>query len=413
MNEPMNIVFVGCGYVSSFYARTLPNHPQLNLLGAFDAVDEHSEDFCVRYEVMKYSSFDEVLQDPKVNAIINLTNPKSHFEISLAALESGKHVYSEKPLAIDLDDARRLAQVATERGLQLCSAPCNVLSETAQTIWRSVRDGLIGRVRLVYAELDDGMIHRLPYESWRNELGRPWPADDEFRVGCTLEHAAYYLSWLVAFFGSVTKVTTFPACLVESKNENDIQTTPDFSVACLEFESGVVARLTCSIYADHNHVLSIFGDDGKLSIDDCWYYDAPVHFEPFSSLSPRLKKIPLLSRLRGVHPRKVPLAPGPGVRNQYRTRGHRMDFCRGIAEMADAVKERRDSRLAADFSLHINEVVLKIQSPLDGCATQHIESRVEPMQPMPWAESDHTTANHTNDQQNQAYSEQSSLVATT
>lgn len=397
----MNIAFVGCGYVASFYWDTLRNHPQLQLVGAMDAIQERADVFCRHCNIHRYDSLDQILDDDNVDAIINLTNPDSHYEISAAALESGKHVYTEKPLATDLFQAAELVRMAQNRNLQLSSAPCNVLSESAQTLWRSLRQRQIGQVRLVYAEMDDGMIHQLPYQDWVSEIGCPWPYKDEFEVGCTLEHAGYYVTWLVAFFGSVTKLTTLPLCLVPDKKTTETidSMAADFSVACLEFESGVVARLTCSIVAEHDHALRVFGDEGTLSIEDCWYYDSPVFYEPFSNLSSRMKKVPFLARVKGAHRRKLPLAPGPGIPHCYGTGGHRMDFCRGIADMADAVREGRDCRLSAEFSLHINEVVLKIQNPSDAQSTQIMETRTAPMLPMAWAQGvDHARLRDTFDQ---------------
>lgn len=383
----MRVAVIGCGFVSSFYAQTFPNYPQMQLVGATDRIDKHAKVFCERYGCRKYDSVDEMLADPGVDAIANLTNPRNHYEISIAALRAGKHVYSEKPLATDLSQATELVAVARENGLQLSSAPCNVLGEAAQTMWKALRENTIGKVRLVYAEMDDGLIHKMGFEDWANEIGRPWPYKDEFEVGCTLEHAGYYVSWLVAFFGSVVRVTTFPACLIQDKQTKEVASpmAPDLTVACLEFENGVVARLTCSIIAEHDHQIRVFGDDGTLSIEDCWYYGSPVHYEPFSTLSVRKKRIPLLARLKGVHARRIPLVRNPATKHGYKTGGHKMDFARGIAEMADAVAENRDSRMSAEFSLHINEIVLKIQSPEDASATQPIASRVGKIDPMSWA----------------------------
>ncbi|QDT08795.1 Gfo/Idh/MocA family protein [Stieleria marina] len=384
----MNIALIGCGYVADFYLQTLPNHPQLNFLGAHDAIAERSSELCKHFGGHHYQSIDEVLCDDRVDAVINLTNPRSHFEISAAALDAGKHVYSEKPLATDLGQAAELVDMAKSRRLQLSSAPCNVLSETAQTAWQALRNNAIGTVRLAYAEMDDGLIHQMPYDQWKSILGRPWPVKDELEVGCTLEHAGYYLTWLVAFFGSVTRLTTFPRCLIPSKNTRETidVMAPDFSVACLEFESGVVARLTCSIIAQHDHHLKIYGDDGTLSVEDCWYYNSPVYVEPFSTMSARMKKIPLMARIKGVHRRKLPPLAGPGFGHCYGTGGHHMDFSRGIADLAKAVQDGQECHLSADFSLHINEVVLKIQTPTEGLATQNIDTRAGSISPMPWAQ---------------------------
>ncbi len=94
----------------------------------------------------------------------------------------------------------------------------------------------------------------------------PWPYKDEFEVGCTLEHAGYYLGWLAAWFGPAVTVTSFASVQVPDKvpGETFAVTSPDFSVACIQFASGVVARLTCSILAPHDHSLKVVGDERRL-----------------------------------------------------------------------------------------------------------------------------------------------------
>ena len=152
--------------------------------------------------------------------VVNLTNPRSHYEVSHACLDRGKHVYSEKPLATDWSQAVELVEFAEHSGLQIAAAPCTVLGEAAQTAWKAIRQGRIGPVRLAYAELDDGMVHRENYRTWISASGNSWPYEDEFEVGCTLEHAGYYVSWLAAMFGPAETVTAFAACQLPDKGTN-------------------------------------------------------------------------------------------------------------------------------------------------------------------------------------------------
>jgi predicted dehydrogenase len=166
------------------------------------------------------------------------------------------------------NEAKELVELANSKRLQISSAPCSLLGETAQTIWKALREERVGKVRLVYAELDDGLIHKMPYKQWLSESGTAWPYQDEFEVGCTLEHAGYYLTWLAAFFGPVESVTAFSSCLIPDKlpepAPKERGSTPDFSVACLKFTSGVVARLTCGIVAPHDHRPGISYHEGLL-----------------------------------------------------------------------------------------------------------------------------------------------------
>lgn len=380
----MRIAFIGCGYVADFYMLTLANHPGLELVSVMDRDAARAETFAAFHRVRRVATLREVLDDPRVEIVVNLTNPSSHYEVSRAALEAGKHVYSEKPLAMALGHAEELVALARAKSLRIASAPCSVLGESAQTAWRALRREAVGKVRLVYAELDDGPVHLMGCETWRSASGAPWPCKDEFEVGCTLEHAGYYVTWLAAFFGPIRTVTSFAGTLVPDKGVPVDRVTPDFTVACLEHASGVVARLTCSIYGPHDHVLRIIGDEGVLRIDECWDYGAPVRVSRRTGFGLRAEKHPRAAALVGLGPRRVPLARKP--RFAFKTRGaNAMDFARGVAELAEAIREARPARLSPEFSLHVNEVALAIQAASEHGAPYRVRTTFDPMPPMPWA----------------------------
>jgi predicted dehydrogenase len=377
MSNVISIAIIGCGFVADYYLTTLKNYPELKIIGVYDLDFDRSRDFAQHHGVDIYQSLDELLSDREVQLVANLTNPKSHFEINLASLLAGKHVYSEKPLAMELEEAEKLVKLAEQKGLHLSSAPCSLLGKTAQTIWKALREKTIGKVYAVYSEMDDGLVHKMPYQSWVSQSGIPWPYKDEFEVGCTLEHAGYYLSWFPAFFGRAESVTGFSSTLIEDKN-TDIpldHNAPDFSVACIKFASGVVVRLTCSIIAPHDHSLRIFGDRGILSTPDSWFYNAPVHIRRRFKIRRKMFVSPIKQ--------KYPLM---GTKTKYNYRGaFQMDFARGIAEVADAIREDRPCRLSARYSLHVNELVLAIHHATETNSTYQVKSTFEPIEPMPWA----------------------------
>jgi predicted dehydrogenase len=151
----MKIAVVGCGYVVDDYLRTLPEHPELTLVGVTDLDQTRAQRVAERYRTRCYPTNAALLEDPEVELVVNLTHPQSHHEVSRAALLAGKHVYSEKPLSLVSEDAQDLAALARERGLMLSGAPCNLLGASWAAVRRLVRDGAIGRTRVVYAELDD------------------------------------------------------------------------------------------------------------------------------------------------------------------------------------------------------------------------------------------------------------------
>src|SRR4051812_30318926 len=196
------IGIVGTGFVADLYMRSLKTFPHIAVVAAYDRDAGRLQAFCRHWGVPAVASMDDLLAAPGLELVLNLTNPGSHFDVSRACLEAGHHVYSEKPLATDMDDARRLVELARERALMITSAPCSLLGEAAQTLWASVRRQDAGKPLLVYAELDDDYVPSAPFRKWVSESGAPWPWRDEFEVGCTVEHAGYYLSWLIAMFGN-------------------------------------------------------------------------------------------------------------------------------------------------------------------------------------------------------------------
>ncbi|MEL6579303.1 MAG: Gfo/Idh/MocA family oxidoreductase [Cyanobacteria bacterium J06621_12] len=379
MSDLISIAIVGCGFVADYYITTLKSYPELKLKGVYDLNFARSQHFARHHGIVDvYQSLDELLGDTEVDLVVNLTNPKSHFEINLACLLADKHVYSEKPLAMELENAEKLVNLAEKRNLHLSSAPCSLLGETAQTIWKALREQVVGKVYLVYSEMDDGLVHKMPYQDWISDSGAPWPYQDEFEVGCTMEHAGYCLSWFPAFFGRAESVTGFSSTLVDDKNtaaplENN---APDFSVACIKFASGVVVRLTCSIVASHDHSLRIFGDKGVLSTSDSWFYSSPVHIRRLFNIRRKM----IVSPIR----QKYPLV-GSKTKFKYRA-AFQMDFARGIAEIAAAINENRSCRLSARYSLHVNELVLAIHYAKENNSTYQVKSTFEPIEPMAWAQ---------------------------
>lgn len=376
--QAVGIAIIGCGFVADLYLETLRKHAQLQLHGVFDRDPGRSFAFARRHRAEVYPDLASLLADPKVELVLNLTNPHAHYEVSRACLEAGKHVYSEKPLAMRMDDARALVTLAEARGLLLSGAPSRLLGRPAQTLWKALRDGRIGRPYLAYAEMDDGLLHRMAYRRWIGASGAPWPHVDELEVGNTLEHAGYALTWLVAMLGPVRRVTAFASRLVHEKYMGVPleRQAADFSVAALEHESGAVSRLTCSIVAPHDHRLLIAGEEGALWVEDCWKPTSPVRRRGRIELLGRSREAPFAQRLKLLGDADA-IAASKGRR--------KVDFCLGPVDLARAIRVGRAPRLSARFCLHITEVALAISNALDGPAVVEIESRFDAPEPMPWA----------------------------
>ena len=370
----MNIAIVGCGFVADYYAVTLAAYPRLTVRGVADRNPLRAKAFSTHHHLPMYVTLEDLLADETVEIVVNLTDPRSHFEVSKACLEAGKHVYSEKPLAMDIPDGSALVELARELGLSLSCAPCSLLGETAQTIWRALRRDEVGTVRLVYAEMDEGMVFRMPYRRWVSASGAAWPFRDEFEVGTVLEHAGYVVTWLPAFFGPATEVTGFAASLVPEKVPGENFLAPDFASACIRFTSGVVARVTCSLVASHDHSLRIFGDRGVLRTDDTWLYSSVVKVRRSVNVGPKAVQLPWRRRRL------------MGTKRRYRYRGvQQMDFARGVDDLAEAIDRGCSPRLSAEYSLHVTELVLALQRSLGQGGSYEMTTTCQTPEPMPWA----------------------------
>jgi predicted dehydrogenase len=369
------IGIVGTGFVADLYMRSLKTFPNAQVVMAYDIDSARLKAFSSHWGVPAAQNLGQLLEAGPQSPILilNLTNPSAHFEITRACLQAGKHVYSEKPLAIDMDEAQALYDLARQNSLMLAGAPCSLLGEAAQTMWLAVREQKVGKVRLVYAELDDDWIPQAPYRKWFSESGAPWPYRDEFLVGCTLEHAGYYLTWLIAMFGSVEKVISASAMLIDDKPVDELKPAPDFSCATVYFKSGVVARLTCSIIAPHNHAMRIMGDDGILEVDQSWDNHAAVRVRRRYVIRRKLINSPIALRF------KIKSATHPKV---GRWGAASMNFALGPVEMLSALRESRPCRLSAELALHLNEVTLAAQN---ANGVQYMKTQCPPLQPMPWA----------------------------
>nr|WP_277347832.1 Gfo/Idh/MocA family oxidoreductase [Salipiger mangrovisoli] len=367
---------LGCGFVADLYLRSLQAMPGISVHSVHDRDMDRLSRFCAHWQLRAEPELGAFLGGlPKGCVVLNLTNPAAHYTLNKALLEAGHHVYCEKPLALDLGQAKELCALAAARGLLLASAPCSVLGEAAQTLGHALRSGTAGPPRAIYAELDDGFIPQAPYAKWHSESGAPWPHEDEFRTGCTLEHAGYYLTWLISWFGTVRKVVAASAEVLPDKAGLG-GVAPDLSVATLFFENGPVTRLTCSIVASHGHGIRIFGDRGVLSCDASWDNAAKVRFAQRRALRRRLVENPFPRRIR------LPQPTHPKVK---RWGAAAMNFMLGPAEMLDALRENRPCRLSAEFALHLTEVTLAIQNAGEDAGAQVMTTRCAPMEPMPWA----------------------------
>lgn len=364
----MRFAIVGTGFVVDYYMTTLVNHAQLELAGAWDKNKARLTQFCNYYKVPPYENLEALLADKSVECVVVLTTPESHFELCQAALEAGKHVYCEKPLAMEFGHAQQLAQLARSKNLCLGGAPANTLSPAFSATKKALASGEFGAPKLVYAEMEDGPVFREKWQSWRSKSGAPWPGKHEFEIGCTLEHAGYAMSWLTGLFGTVKTISGASGTFFFDKGA-DIPSEkmgPDFTTACLTFSSGVVVRLTCGLCAPKDRALTIMGEKGTLTVADLWDNNSIIHLERAGE-KPGIA-FRFIRRLEAKLGRVLPVHLPAGQRLSYRVDRKirtpnfpsKIDFCAGIAAMAETIGDSDGELDMIGHALHGTEAVLAL-----------------------------------------------------
>ncbi len=346
----IRFAIVGCGYVADYYLQTLRRRKGLQVVRALDIDAARARHFGKYWGVETCRTPEDFFSGLKCDLILNLTNPAAHFGVSKACLSAGFPVYSEKPLAMRFEEVDELGRLATAKRLALACAPCNHLGEAARAAKRAIAQRRIGVPLIAYAEMDDKLMAKVSYRNWRSVSGAPWPFADEFNVGCTIEHAAYYVTWLVFLFGPIEQIVAQASLQYAGKPTNGSAEGSDFSVAILNFKSGVVARLTCSVLTPIDRSLRVFGDEGELRAEDAWSYAGPVTYRRWTRFRRGIRLSPWRNR--------VPLDDGP-VPGKYDP-SLPMDFIRGPIEVVEAARQGRRSGLPLDFCVHVNEVTLAI-----------------------------------------------------
>lgn len=273
----LNVGVIGCGNISGIYFQNIPAYAGLTLRACADMRPEVAQAQASRYGI-EALSVDELLAREDIDLVVNLTVPGAHFGVSLAALSAGKHVFSEKPLAVDFEQGRRLLDEAEARGLFLGCAPDTFLGAGGRLARRLVDDGSVGRILAGTAFLmSHGMEH--------------WHPDPEFFFkpggGPILDMAPYYLSALVNIIGPVKRVMSmssigFPERIVTAdsprKGARIVVETPTTVMALLEFASG--AQVTFCMSWDvwkHGHpAIELYGTEGSLRVPDPNFFGGHV-----------------------------------------------------------------------------------------------------------------------------------------
>ncbi len=358
--KPTNVGIIGCGVISTIYLQNCTASDQLNVLACADLDLSRARAQAARFNVPRAETVEELLADPSIDIIINLTVPAAHAAVGRAALQASKSVYNEKPLAVTREDGQMLLDEAGQRGLRVGCAPDTFLGGGLQTCRALIDQGTIGR----------------PVAATAFMLGRgpeAWHPDPEFFYkvggGPMFDIGPYYLTALVALLGPVRRVTgsariSFPERTIgsEPKRGASIKVeTPTHLAGVLDFESGPIATLVTSfdVWAAEVPRIEIYGSDGTLSLPDPNTFGGPVRL--LQAGSDRWVDVPL-------------------------THGHTVDSRGlGVADMAEAIRQGRPHRAGGELAYHVLDIMHAIHEASE--QGQHINldstcSRPDPMPPL-------------------------------
>ena len=359
--EPIRAAIIGCGMIARGYYLSLQHYPEVELVGAADLLPDKATEFAEKRNLRPFRSPEELLADDSIDLVIDLTPATAHAETVRKCLAAGKNVYSEKPLALCHADAAQLIALAREKGLRLASAPSTFMGEAQQTSAKLLREGRLGKVRLIYAEINHGRV-----ESWHRA---PQPF---YECGLLFDVGPYPLVMLASIFGSVRRVEALQRTLLPERRtlEGTIFSIPkaDFVLALLEFESGLLARLTVCAYADpfkkQGEMVEFHGDEASLYVSNAGRFDAAIELAPFNQA---YQPIELVREPEN-------LLPITGV-----------DYARGVVDLAVAMREGRPHRASAEMAAHIVDVMACIEEAARCGSPVEVRSVFSLPEPMPWA----------------------------
>jgi predicted dehydrogenase len=329
--KKVKVGFIGCGNISGIYLQNSHTFDILEPVACADLVQERAQAQAAKYNIPQVLSVEQLLADPEIEIVVNLTIPNAHASVGLAALQAGKSVYNEKPLAIAREDARKMLELANAKGLRVGCAPDTFLGAGIQTCIKLIEDGVIGKPVAA-----TGFMLCHGHESWH--------PDPEFYYkvggGPLFDMGPYYVTALVSMLGPVKRVSgsaqvTFPTRTITSAPKNGTVITVDTPThlsANLDFADGAVATLITSfdVWAHHLPCIEVHGTLGSISVPDPNGFGGQV--QVWTQSERKWEDVPL-----------VPI----------RSENSR---CIGVADMAHALRSGRSHRANGQMAAHVLDV---------------------------------------------------------
>ncbi len=331
MANTIKVGIIGCGNISGVYFQAGKVMDVLDIVACADINMEAAKAKAAEHKV-RALTVKELLADPEIRVVINITVPAAHGEVGLAALQAGKSVYNEKPLAVTREDGQKMLELAREKKLLVGGAPDTFLGAGLQTCRKLIDDGAIGTPVAVDAFM---MMHG-------HEIWHPNP---EFFFkpggGPMFDMGPYYVTTLVSLLGPVRRATgsaqiSFPERTIGSlpKRGTKIKVEiPTHIAGVLDFSSGAVATLIMSFDVWHHRLpnIEIHGSEGSLNVPDPNTFDGPVRLRRAGE--PKWTEVPLTHGYTGE------------------SRGL------GVAEIAYALQSGRPHRASGELAYHVLDIM--------------------------------------------------------
>jgi len=353
---PLRVAVVGCGNISGAYGSSLKTKPDLvKIIGAFDVIADQAKAFVNNYDGHVYNKLEDVMADPEVELVINLTSHHAHAEVSSMALAAGKHVHSEKPLATKREDGKKLLELAEKHKVRLSCSPFTFLGESQQTVRKVIHESVIGKPLIAYAEMNWSWI-----ELWHpNPEGFHQPG-----AGPMLDVGVYPLTILTAILGPVVKALGYAEILLPERTIGSGPkagtkykvTTPDQVIGILTFASGCKARITTNFFGfSRQGGIEFHGETGSLILDTAVDFGSKITVRNIGDNDWRT--IPFIAE------------PFGGV-----------EWGRAVFELAESLRKGTPQRCTGQQAYHVLDICLSIlDSAEKGCAVP-VESTFIPPQ---------------------------------
>lgn len=352
----LNLGLIGTGNIAPAYIRGCEHFDIIKVVACADILDDRAGAFAAEHGLAAYS-VDELLARDDIDIVVNLTIPAAHAAISLQIIEAGKHVYSEKPLAISRAEGAEVIKAAKSAGVRVGCAPDTFLGGGLQTARKVIDDGIIGRPIAATAVF---MAHGP--EAWH-----PNPGIFYLEGGGPLfDMGPYYLTALVSLMGPVARVAgsariTFPERIATSEAlmGQALPVEVNTHVAgTLEFECGTIATVITSfdIWGHHLPPIEIHGEKGSLSAPDPNRFDGDVQIMPGGQRE--WADVPL------SHTANI----GRGA---------------GVADMAYAIQSGRPHRASGALAFHVLDIMGALEESAAQGARIEIESTLDQPSPLP------------------------------